>query len=140
MLPFLTFSMTAPLNPFSKIFPPTTLRPNMAALLPFMSLPLRKIMCPIILVPSAETCHDRGCCFKKNWFVQVLTVRYLLMKLQAIVEETSTIIIHHKVSMVVGLVIFIRNNGGCFCRFSSTMRNLKLNSAVINSSTKQKIT
>lgn len=63
MLPFLTFSMTAPLKPFSRILPPTTLRPRMAALEPPVASlePLRKIMWPIMRFPSADTCHDSGC-------------------------------------------------------------------------------
>ena len=75
MLPFFTFSTTAPIRPPGNNFPPMTLSPKMVAdeedaadVDPasngkFASLKFFcSIMCPRSLVPSRLGCHDTGCC------------------------------------------------------------------------------
>lgn len=58
VLPFFTFSMTAPIEPSSSSLPPTTFNPSMLLLLPDPDC-FRNTMWPMIFWPSLLTCQ--GC-------------------------------------------------------------------------------
>ena len=58
VLPFFTFSMTAPIEPSSNSLPPTTFNPSMLLLLPDPDC-FRNTMWPMIFWPSLLTCQ--GC-------------------------------------------------------------------------------
>lgn len=60
VLPCLTFSMSAPMDPSSSSFPPTTFSPSMLLLLPDPGS-FRNTMWPMIFWPSLLTCQDNGC-------------------------------------------------------------------------------
>lgn len=60
VLPFFTFSITAPIEPSSNSLPPTTFSPSMLLLLPEPGC-FRNTMWPMIFWPSLLVCQDNGC-------------------------------------------------------------------------------
>lgn len=73
ILPFLTFSMRAPVRPSSRSIPPTTLRPRIL-LLPVEPACLRRIMCPIVFWPGCWEIPK-----KSNWSTFFLLTRHIMV-------------------------------------------------------------
>lgn len=70
--PGLTFSIIAPIFPFGNKCPPVTFKPN---ILLSSSGQRRNTTCPIICLPSDDTCQLVGSCFvfiELFWFLVVL--------------------------------------------------------------------